>query len=223
MAYTSSQARCIAVSSRDSNASSAFVYAVKTTGIYCRPNCASRLARRANIVFFDDAGRAETEGFRPCKRCQPQSTKRAGIGAPSERVAAAVNEAKRIIELNASECSGKGSQITLNELAMRVGLTPRYLHKVFAEHVGCSPRDHFLATKRLRDSDTYSPVDDTNSTGKNDDIFQIEDFLYVPDEDRDRTPQDKNDAEISTLFDAFQFPCEEIHSSVSPALMKERT
>ena len=51
----------------------AFIYAVKTTGIYCRPGCPSRRPKRENVIFFDRARDAAAAGFRPCKRCRPDA------------------------------------------------------------------------------------------------------------------------------------------------------
>jgi len=62
-----------AVTNRDRQADGEFVYAVKTTGIYCRPTCASRLPNRVNVYFFPTCAEAEQAGFRPCKRCQPNA------------------------------------------------------------------------------------------------------------------------------------------------------
>src|SRR4051794_3288916 len=60
-----------AVETRDASADGTFVYAVQTTGIYCRPACPSRLARRENVQFFDTPAAAAGMGFRACKRCKP--------------------------------------------------------------------------------------------------------------------------------------------------------
>ncbi|WP_279608813.1 Ada metal-binding domain-containing protein, partial [Burkholderia anthina] len=57
---------------RDADADGAFFYAVKTTGVFCRPTCASRMPRRQNVSFFDDPAAARAAGFRACKRCQPE-------------------------------------------------------------------------------------------------------------------------------------------------------
>ena len=62
-----------AVITRDWEADGRFVYCVQTTGIYCRPSCPARRARRENIVFAESAAAAERAGFRPCKRCRPES------------------------------------------------------------------------------------------------------------------------------------------------------
>ena len=60
-----------AVASRDARADGTFFYGVRTTGVFCRPSCASRLPRRENVAFFDDADAARAAGFRECKRCRP--------------------------------------------------------------------------------------------------------------------------------------------------------
>ncbi|KAL2444399.1 hypothetical protein ABEF95_016528 [Exophiala dermatitidis] len=69
--YETPTSRWKALTVRDHLASHAFVYAVLTTKIYCRPDCKARLARRANVVFYDTAKEAEKAGFRACKRCKP--------------------------------------------------------------------------------------------------------------------------------------------------------
>src|SRR5260370_38164879 len=76
-----------AVTSRDSQADGAFVYAVRTTGVYCRPGCASRMPRRENVAFYTGAAAAEAAGFRPCKRCRPSE------GSVGERHVAAIGRA----------------------------------------------------------------------------------------------------------------------------------
>ena len=68
------EARWQAVVRRDGGqASGGFVYGVRTTGVYCRPGCASRLPRRENVRFFDSGAAAEQAGFRACKRCHPNA------------------------------------------------------------------------------------------------------------------------------------------------------
>lgn len=68
--YLGDDARWDAMQRRDRQADSAFVYAVKTTGVYCRPSCSARPHRR-NVLFFDTTQGAVEAGFRPCKRCRP--------------------------------------------------------------------------------------------------------------------------------------------------------
>src|SRR5215203_2870778 len=62
-----------AVQNNDTRFNGAFVYAVNSTGIYCKPSCASRLPKRENVAFFDDFNKAEQSGFRACRRCQPKN------------------------------------------------------------------------------------------------------------------------------------------------------
>src|SRR2546426_3435916 len=63
--------RWAAVQRRDRAADGAFYYSVRTTGVYCRPSCAARAARRENVRFHASCEEAEAAGFRPCKRCRP--------------------------------------------------------------------------------------------------------------------------------------------------------
>ncbi|MBK3421366.1 Ada metal-binding domain-containing protein, partial [Methylobacterium ajmalii] len=64
-------ARFAAVARRDRAADGLFVYAVRTTGVYCRPSCAARPARPENVSFHPTCAAAEAAGFRPCRRCRP--------------------------------------------------------------------------------------------------------------------------------------------------------
>jgi len=63
--------RWAAVRRREEAADDRFVYAVRTTGVYCRPSCPSRPAQRENVSFLADAAAAEAAGFRACRRCRP--------------------------------------------------------------------------------------------------------------------------------------------------------
>jgi AraC family transcriptional regulator of adaptative response/methylated-DNA-[protein]-cysteine methyltransferase len=60
------------VQERDHEFDDVFVYAVRSTGIYCRPSCPSRTPRPENVSFFASPAAAEQAGFRPCRRCQPR-------------------------------------------------------------------------------------------------------------------------------------------------------
>lgn len=71
IAFADDQDRWIAVAERNANADGVFYYAVATTGVYCRPSCAARLALRQNVAFYDTCADAERAGFRSCKRCRP--------------------------------------------------------------------------------------------------------------------------------------------------------
>src|SRR5262245_61902903 len=90
--FLSDEARWEAVVRRERTADGAFYYAVRTTGVYCRPSCAARLARREHVHFYATCAEAEQAGFRPCQRCRPHEP------ALAEQHAAAVAQACRLIE-----------------------------------------------------------------------------------------------------------------------------
>ncbi|KAL1980384.1 hypothetical protein VTN96DRAFT_4200 [Rasamsonia emersonii] len=125
---TSAAARWRAVTTRDASADT-FVYAVRSTRIYCRPSCPARLARRANIEFFDTPAQAEAAGFRPCKRCTPHLHVR---DDPHVRV---VQQARDTIA--AAVLSGQTPK--LQELAAEANLTPSHFHRVFKKITGMTP------------------------------------------------------------------------------------
>jgi AraC family transcriptional regulator of adaptative response/methylated-DNA-[protein]-cysteine methyltransferase len=125
------------LTARDASADGAFVYAVETTGVYCRPACPSRLAKPENIRFFATPAEAEAAGFRACKRCKPDGRSRAADHA--EIVAAAC----RMIE--AAE-----SPPTLAELAAHAHLGVHHLHRLFKAHTGVTPRVYAAARRAER-------------------------------------------------------------------------
>ncbi|TIA31124.1 hypothetical protein D6C78_09134 [Aureobasidium pullulans] len=116
---------------RDAAASEAFVYAVKTTGIYCRPNCPSRLARRANVEFYNNASDAEQAGFRACKRCKPENK----THDPEARVRRKVDQA--VVSLKTA--AEKGKRVGLNELSNTIGVSKWHLRREFLRITGLSP------------------------------------------------------------------------------------
>src|SRR4051812_49957332 len=85
--YPDDESRWQAVVDRDPAADGRFCYSVRTTGVYCRPTCPARLARRENVRFHATCQEAERAGFRPCKRCKPTE------GSLGERHASAVGPA----------------------------------------------------------------------------------------------------------------------------------
>ncbi|HEX3865829.1 MAG TPA: Ada metal-binding domain-containing protein, partial [Gemmatimonadaceae bacterium] len=94
-----------AVQRRDARFDRRFVYAVRTTGVYCRPSCASRRPLRPNVAFFESPSEAEDAGFRACRRCDPRADR---SGA---RVASAVDAARTYLDQHA------GRLVPLAELA----------------------------------------------------------------------------------------------------------
>src|SRR5262245_44190035 len=124
--------RWAAIAGRDATADGTFYYAVKTTGVYCRPSCAARLPKPENVRFYRTSAEAECAGFRACKRCKPN--------APSlvEQHARSVAEACRVIETADNVPS-------LTELAEHVGLSTYHFHRVFKAVTGHTPRGYAAA------------------------------------------------------------------------------
>ncbi|HTO07383.1 MAG TPA: bifunctional DNA-binding transcriptional regulator/O6-methylguanine-DNA methyltransferase Ada [Myxococcota bacterium] len=122
---------------RDRRADGTFWYSVRTTGVYCRPSCASRLPRRENVAFHESPQAAEAAGFRACKRCRP--TER----TPVEAQLAAVAKACAIL----TQCE---SAPTLRELAAAVGVSPFHFHRLFKQVVGTTPREYARAERAAR-------------------------------------------------------------------------
>ncbi|MDQ0351572.1 AraC family transcriptional regulator of adaptative response / methylphosphotriester-DNA alkyltransferase methyltransferase [Alkalibacillus filiformis] len=107
-----------------------FFYAVKTTGIFCRPSCKSRVPNRENVSFFSNATNAHKAGYRPCKRCRPD-LKSIKTFDPLEKV---IEDIKQIIE------EKYGQKILLDELASMVGVSPYHLNRLFKNRTGNTPR-----------------------------------------------------------------------------------
>jgi AraC family transcriptional regulator of adaptative response/methylated-DNA-[protein]-cysteine methyltransferase len=122
-------ARWRAVLDKDRRLDGAFVFAVRSTGVYCRPSCPSRRPRRENVAFFQAPDEAESAGFRSCRRCRPKEA----AGAPGTALAKRVC---RLIEERIDE------PVRLTELAASVGLSPRHLLRVFKGTVGITPRQY---------------------------------------------------------------------------------
>ena len=136
-AATVSDPRWAAVAARDPAADGKFFYSVRTTGVYCRPSCAARLARPENVDFHVTAADAERAGFRPCKRCKPDQPPR------SEQHAAKVAELCRVIE-HAEHA------LSLEELADHAGLSTSHLHRVFKAFTGLTPKEYATAHRARR-------------------------------------------------------------------------
>ncbi|UUT10403.1 bifunctional DNA-binding transcriptional regulator/O6-methylguanine-DNA methyltransferase Ada [Pseudomonas zeae] len=134
---TENDPRWAAVLARDPQADGQFVYAVKTTGIYCRPSSLARLPKPQNVEFFDTAQQAEAAGYRPSKRA---SKDQSDVAAQH---AATVATACRQIEI-------AENPPTLNELAETAGLSPFHFHRVFKAATGLTPRAYAAAHRSRR-------------------------------------------------------------------------
>ena len=125
--YHSEESRWAAVAARDKTAAGQFYYGVLTTGVYCRPGCASRLPNRANVVFFNTPEEAESAGYRACRRCRPG-------------IVAAVDRMEKIMIASCRAIEQAGKSIKLADLAARAGLSPYHFHRLFKKIVGLTPR-----------------------------------------------------------------------------------
>lgn len=128
-----------AVMERDSAFDGRFVYAVSTTGVFCRPSCPSRRPHRKNVRFFDSTEAATVGGFRACLRCRPEELPRA---------AAAVVDARELLDRHAA--SGSEGRLTLDALASAVGMSPFHLQRVFKAHVGLTPAEYLRQARAER-------------------------------------------------------------------------
>ena len=118
-----------ALERRDAGADGNFYYGVRTTKVYCRPGCTSRLPLRRNTIFFETRAEAEAAGLRPCKRCRPAD------GTPASRHVAAVERACALLRKSETIPS-------LAELADAAGISPFHFHRVFKQITGATPRDY---------------------------------------------------------------------------------
>jgi len=116
-----------AVLARDANHDGKFVFAVSSTGVYCRPSCPSRRPRRENVTFFRTPEEAEKAGYRGCLRCRPKAI---GANHQTEMVKAVC----RYIEQHLDE------PITLSRLGSEFHQSPFHLQRSFKAVLGISPR-----------------------------------------------------------------------------------
>jgi len=140
-----------AVEMRDRGADGAFVYAVRSTGIYCRPSCPSRKPRRAQVKFFPLPEAAEQEGFRACLRCRPR------LARLRDPRTAAVARVCREIEAQIDADGGmpangdaSGARLTLRTLSSTAGMSAHQLERAFRSVMGISPRQYADAQRMRR-------------------------------------------------------------------------
>ncbi|WP_217907714.1 bifunctional DNA-binding transcriptional regulator/O6-methylguanine-DNA methyltransferase Ada [Desulfosediminicola ganghwensis] len=129
-----------AVLSRTDNGDGSFYYGVKTTGIYCRPGCSSRLPKRENVEFFPSCEEAEAKGYRACKKCRP--TELGKEHYLKEKIVTAC----RIIE-------SSSEHIKLADLAAEVGLSPYHFHRLFKKYLGVTPKQYSMYRQSVRFGD----------------------------------------------------------------------
>ncbi|MES2889120.1 MAG: bifunctional DNA-binding transcriptional regulator/O6-methylguanine-DNA methyltransferase Ada [Pseudomonadota bacterium] len=137
--------RWVAVTARDAQADGTFVYAVRTTGVYCRPSCASRQARPENVSFHATSELARQAGFRACRRCHPDRA------SPAAQQAELVAGLCRFIQ----RCE---QPPRLSALAAQAQLSTYHLHRVFKAVTGLTPQAYARAhrAQRLREALAHS-------------------------------------------------------------------
>jgi AraC family transcriptional regulator of adaptative response/methylated-DNA-[protein]-cysteine methyltransferase len=135
--WTTDDSRWEAVVARDKDADGHFVYAVRTTGIYCHPSATARLPKRENVEFFDSAQQAEQQGYRPSKRL------RRGDPKLEEHYKEKMIRACRFI----AACT---EPVSLQEIADHVGLSSFHFHRLFKEITGITPMEYATANRRNR-------------------------------------------------------------------------
>ncbi len=116
------------VEGRSTLADGRFFYGVRTTGVFCRPSCASRLPRRENVEFFETTEAARTAGYRACKRCRPESS------MPKDGTVKALVEACRLLSL--------AEPMQTRKVAGTVGLSASYFQRSFKRHLGVTPQQY---------------------------------------------------------------------------------
>jgi len=139
--YPDATTRWEAVLGRDPEADGRFVYAVRTTGIFCRPTCPSRRPKRDNVAFFETPAEALAAGYRVCRRCHPDQAAPGTAPRPGDE---AVRRTLAYID------DRPGEVPPLGELAEAAGLSPAQLQRNFSRLVGVSPRAYAQARRRER-------------------------------------------------------------------------
>ncbi len=125
---------------RDRARDGEFVFAVTTTGIYCRPSCPARRPRPENVEYFETGEAARAAGFRPCKRCRPDEAAR---DTQAVQLALAAIRARR-------------APLSLSELAERTGYSPSHIQRVFKRQIGLTPAAYGRALRAELSGDVLS-------------------------------------------------------------------
>lgn len=140
-----------AIACRDRSADGDFVFAVRSTSVYCRPSCPARRPLISNVLFFSTPGEAEAAGFRECKRCQPRGLETSGHHAEM------VESARHILEASSE-------RMTLAELGDALGVSPGHLQRVFKRVTGVSPSEYAAACRATRLKSSLQAGDDVTGS-----------------------------------------------------------
>ncbi len=153
-----------AVRKRDRGADGKFVYAVRSTGIYCRPSCPSRKPQREQVEFYSLPEAAEQKGFRACQRCQPRT-----VGSRDPRTTAVARVCRAIearIDADGAGATGESeneARLTLNALSSTVGMSSHQLERAFRSVMGISPRQYADAQRMRRLKSKLKKGDDVTT------------------------------------------------------------
>lgn len=129
-----------AITNNDASYNNQFIYAVKTTGIFCKPSCKSRVPKKENVRIFQNAEQALQANFRPCKRCKPTNEK-----LPDSEWITLITE---YIDKNFIE------KLTLETLADIAHGSPYHLHRTFKKITGITPVE-YIQQVRLNAAKEY--------------------------------------------------------------------
>jgi len=132
---TTPQKYWLALLNRDIRFEGRFVYAVRSTGVYCRPTCPSRRPSRSQVLFFSASAEAEQAGFRPCRRCRPTEA--------TERRSQLIREVCRHIEQNSAD------RLDMRALSLKFNISSSHLHHLFKRALGISVA-HYARACRMK-------------------------------------------------------------------------
>ncbi|MFC4556753.1 bifunctional transcriptional activator/DNA repair enzyme AdaA [Virgibacillus kekensis] len=129
-----------------------FFYAVKTTGIFCRPSCKSKVPNVDNVSFFSNVAEAQKAGYRPCKRCRPDLESKSYD--PFQSI---IEDTKKVIKNNYCQ------KMPLNEVALKVGVSRFHLNRIFKNRTGYTPH-MYLEEIRIKKAKELLLMTKLNST-----------------------------------------------------------
>lgn len=195
-----------AFKAKDSRFDGRFFVGISSTGVYCRPICRAKLAKRSNCTFFSSAAEAEQAGYRPCLLCRPEL---APGNALVDATSLLAQKAVRLLE----ESCAKGQ--SLEELAAKLGCTSRHLRRVFLEKYRVTPVQYLqtcrllLAKNLLTDTDLsvleVAMASGFGSLRRMNALFQKQ-YGLSPTRLRKRTPKEGRKTESITMMLGYRPP-----------------